>query len=89
MQGDAWANIEKLGFDKGLRKGLEEGRLEGRLEGRHDAARAALDTVAAARFGRALETQLEQVPDARLQEAIAAVASAPDAEQAAERLRGL
>ena len=78
MLGDVWPEVEKEGFDKGI--------VKGRQEGRHEAARAALHTFCTARFGAALDAALDAVPDPALNDAIAAIAVAPDAASAAERL---
>jgi predicted transposase YdaD len=55
MLGDAWAEIEKEGFDKGRLAGRQEGWQEGRQEGTRDALRA----VSAARFGAALTSRAQ------------------------------
>lgn len=85
MLGDAWANIENRGFERGV----VQGRQEGVLQGRHAAARTALHTVASARFGAALDPVLSTVADDQLDAAIAALATAPDAEAARERVAKL
>lgn len=77
MLGDACANIENRGFEKGV------------LQGRHAASRAALHTVATARFGATLDDLLHAVTNDQLDAAIAAIAAAPDAVTARERLGNL
>lgn len=85
MLGDAWANIENRGFERGVL----QGRQEGVLQGRHAAARTALNTFATARFGEALAAVLAAVADDQLDTAIAVIATAPDAKTANERLASL
>jgi len=85
METDVWTWIESHGIDKGMARGLEQG-LE---KGRHEASRAALRTVCDARFGNALDDVVAALSDAQVEQAIALVAAAPDAETARARVQAL
>ncbi len=97
METDVWTWIESHGIEKGIARGLEQGREQGREEGlerglekgRHEASRAALRTVCAARFGTAIDDLVAALSDAQVEQAIALVAAAPDAETARARVQAL
>ena len=91
--GDAWTNIEKRGFEKGVRQGIERGieqGIERGIEhGRKNAERAALRTVSSARFGAHLDDLIETMGDSSLDRALAAVAAAADVDAARAALLAL
>jgi predicted transposase YdaD len=89
METDVWTWIESHGIEKGMARGLERGREQGLEQGRHEASRAALRAVCAARFGTALDDLVAGLSDAQVEQAIALVAAAPDAETARARVQAL